>query len=515
MRKTLVSLVSLVTLVSLVCLTSCKKEENGNGTQFRATMEDCASGKTTLNGTALNWVDGDLIKVYGTTGSGIYSATPQTPATVAIFDNVSGETGNAPFRAYYPATLITDGVNITLPATQTYVEGSINEFPMYAESSNSELAFKNLCGVLKLHLTKASTSISSITITAASEINGTFTVDYNGGDPELEYSANGTNTTTLACATAQSIASGKDFYIYLPEGSYSGLQIVMNTDDSRYCVKTSNRAINVTRSQYTLITLGETNLMFRPVGSKGELFTINADGDKVWFSQGNLQHQASTNTWRFAEQQYDYVGNANSNISITYTGWIDLFGWGTGSNPTLTSTNYNDYGTFVDWGNNAISNGGNTANCGWRTLSQAEWYYLINTRANSTNLGIANARYAKGAVNGIHGVILFPDGYTHPNGVTEPSGINNSSSTTGWNSNNYTLSQWNEMEANGAVFLPAAGYRLGTNVSDVGSGGNYWSSTPNDVSHAYLLSFHSSYLNAAHNNYRYYCRAVRPVRDNN
>ena len=71
-------------------------------------------------------------------------------------------------------------------------------------------------------------------------------------------------------------------------------------------------------------------------------FTINEDGDKVIFSQGNLQYQASTGTWRFAENQYDYVGNAtlgnvyengvkcnNALISDSYTGWIDLFGWGT------------------------------------------------------------------------------------------------------------------------------------------------------------------------------------------
>jgi hypothetical protein len=45
-------------------------------------------------------------------------------------------------------------VNITLPATQTYVENSIHEFPMYAESSNNTLNFKNLCGALKLHQMK-------------------------------------------------------------------------------------------------------------------------------------------------------------------------------------------------------------------------------------------------------------------------------------------------------------------------------------------------------------------------
>lgn len=60
MKKNLVSLVSLLFLVGLVSLTSCKKEETlGNGTQFRATMEDCTAAKTTLNGTALEWVSGD------------------------------------------------------------------------------------------------------------------------------------------------------------------------------------------------------------------------------------------------------------------------------------------------------------------------------------------------------------------------------------------------------------------------------------------------------------------------
>jgi len=144
MKKNITSLKTLASLVSVAALlsfTSCQKENTqGNGTQFRATMEDCTATKTELGGTALNWVSGDQIAVYGTAGCGIYSATPHTPATAAVFDNVSGETGDGPFRAFYPSTLTTDGVNITLPATQSYVEGSINEFPMYAESSNNRRA---------------------------------------------------------------------------------------------------------------------------------------------------------------------------------------------------------------------------------------------------------------------------------------------------------------------------------------------------------------------------------------
>lgn len=43
------------------------------------------------------------------------------------------------------------------------------------------------------------------------------------------------------------------------------------------------------------------------------------------------------------------------------------------------------------------------------------------------------------------------------------------------------------------VFLPAAGFRSGARVSDVGSGGSYWSSTPlsSNVNVAYFVYFYS------------------------
>ena len=50
-------------------------------------------------------------------------------------------------------------------------------------------------------------------------------------------------------------------------------------------------------------------------------FSVSAD-KQIYFSQGNLQYQASTGTWRFAEHQYDMIGSDNSNISSSYSGWI-------------------------------------------------------------------------------------------------------------------------------------------------------------------------------------------------
>lgn len=122
-------------------------------------------------------------------------------------------------------------------------------------------------------------------------------------------------------------------------------------------------------------------------GALSGVFSVS-DTKEVRFSQGNLQYQASTDTWRFAEHQYDivgigyrltdegqdcYVGGTVSNsdnklIFSAYGGWIDLFGWGTGNNPTNISNDKTDYQIFAEWGVNKISNGGNVANA-WRAIT--------------------------------------------------------------------------------------------------------------------------------------------------
>ena len=132
-----------------------------------------------------------------------------------------------------------------------------------------------------------------------------------------------------------------------------------------------------------LETGGDTSVQLAfSTGAINGVFSVSSS-KKVNFSQGNLQYQASTRTWRFAEHQWDITGSENSKISENYSGWIDLFGWGTsgynGKNPWMTSTEstnygngYNDIaGTNYDWGvYNTISNGGGKR---WRTLTGDEW----------------------------------------------------------------------------------------------------------------------------------------------
>ena len=205
------------------------------------------------------------------------------------------------------------------------------------------------------------------------------------------------------------------------------------------------------------------------------------EGKTVTFSKGNLQYHPANNDWRFAENQTDYVGDANSNISATYNGWIDLFGWGTGNAPTKSSTDYSDYQTFVDWGTNQI---GSDAPNTWRTLTNDEWNYLRNGRPNASSLrGVAQ-------VNGVNGLIFLPDNWTCPEGVTFKSGFHSSNGVDYYAAyQTFTADQWSKLETAGAIFLPAAGFRDGTYVDGVQGGGYYWSATEYDSDNAYCLYF--------------------------
>ncbi|MBQ9473185.1 MAG: hypothetical protein IJU81_02090, partial [Bacteroidales bacterium] len=147
----------------------------------------------------------------------------------------------------------------------------------------------------------------------------------------------------------------------------------------------------------------------------------------------------------------------------------------------------------------------------WRTPSHDAQGYIFNTRTSSTVNGTANARYVKAEVGGKNGVIVFPDSYTHPGGVTLPSSINTNNAS--FTTNRYTVADWLQMEAAGAVFLPAAGYRLGTTVNDVGSRGNYWSSSYSNSSGAWRVYFFDINFDTDNNSTRYRGRSVRLVRD--
>lgn len=250
-------------------------------------------------------------------------------------------------------------------------------------------------------------------------------------------------------------------------------------------------------------------------GELNGLFSVG-NGKKVYFSKGNLQW-SGTHGWRFAERQYDCLGNQanNNNPTASDGNYMEFFCWGAtglnGVNPNTTSSYLYgevDLSGNNDWGANAITNGGNTPGS-WRVLTYDEWQYLLEDKT----------KYGHATVAGMAGIILLPDDFVDPMTNHDDSLAFKTADVMGfdaaYDNNIYSAGEgWSMMETAGAVFLPSAGCRYESNVSMVGRVGQYWTATHDDDEESYIYNISSSYVNSR-SLHRTSALSVRLVRDAN
>lgn len=182
-----------------------------------------------------------------------------------------------------------------------------------------------------------------------------------------------------------------------------------------------------------------------PEGALSGEFSVSAN-KKVRFSKGNLYvsitKEGSPISWHFSPTQYSCLeqGGANKTIGIA-EGDLDLFGWPTQkSNYGISASNNNaDYaGDFIDLGT-MIDNKGT-----WRTLSIDEWKYLLG----SSYIRAGKSKKPAWVCNK-PGQVIAPDDFS---GTIETS---------------YDEASWAIAEKEGLVFLPQAGCRYGSSVSEI------------------------------------------------
>ena len=246
------------------------------------------------------------------------------------------------------------------------------------------------------------------------------------------------------------------------------------------------------------ICLGAETVPTTPIEEIGGKFIINQYGDTAVFSRGNLQYKQSTDTWRCAPNQYDWAGEAaNEQMgNPDYAGWVDLFSWSLGAEnnygatSAYLSTAYHNK-SFVDWGTKFEGD--------WATLSSAQWKYLLNSRSG------ANDKWGMAMIEDNLGMIILPEEWNAPAGITFVPRTNPTSEL--WDdedmiddtydhfrvkaenmpANKFTLAEWAELEAAGAIFLPYAGRRSG-------GYGNHTNRLDETIAAEYNYTYYENYL---------------------
>lgn len=547
--KKLTLIVSALAL--LIGFSQCKKEDitpnnNGQGVHITLTAGYGQDGQKTDFNTAGSfvWTNGATERIYvggaNHTGCiGVLSGTGTGTVNMTFEGNVTPDVGEE-LHFFYLGKGRDDSAVSTLDfSSQDGTQANVTNYHIAIGSATYDGTSNSLSATLNMAMAIARFNLSGFgsgnVYLNGDDVYSTATINYKAG------TISGNSKGYINVGTA-----GADKYVALIPSVTTETEINFNSSSNsgsmtfRNGIQASKFYCDRDNGNAALTVSSETG-----TGIPGT-FSVS-DDKKVFFSKGNLQYQASTGTWRFAEHQYTAIGNNAGNNNFTGTrstqsDWIDLFGWGTsgwnngntdylpynnwyttastsgyGYGPISgSSTNYPLTGDYAnaDWGvYNTIENGG----IGWRTLtggttSDAEWYYLLFTRTASTIGETENARFAKAKVGTYYGLVLFPDSYSHPSEVALPQGINVKGSD-GWYANNYSMDDWVAMEAAGAIFLPMTGRTENASVYNSSTGvAYYWSASNNSTNKAYGFYFASGQLECSSYN-RYYGYAVRLVKD--
>lgn len=476
-RRCLACLPPFSFLLLAVLFTACEKDDDTlpKDRILLTTEKHLSPEKTSVSGTTVQWVNGDEIEFYvGNNWSEDLSVVVNEDhnAYVDLSKNKEGD-----IRAYYPSSIITsngktDAPTVIIPSryNSTYSGGrQVLALPMVgrAESGATAVEFKHLTAALMVKLkndTLSPLTLDSIVVSSRQYLlSGTMGLNFN----EENYGAVAQETSDSNAVTVRfsgfTIGTGSIETVQIPIRPIgaSNLRIQVYAHCQGAAISSEGVPAVPTTVTYhydntkPVAALGRNVMMTAGIAlSAGghtstdtvdnALFSVSST-KKVYFSEGNLWYHNSA--YSFHTPQYKCNGASQSDSDK------DLFPWATA------------VATTVD---------------GWNILSAEEWRYLINDRPGN--------RFVKACVNNVNGLIIFSDTYRHP---IDQKLKNVNAKESSYSANEFTIGQWQSMEAAGAIFLPAAGCHNGTSVVSFGGEGDYWSSTEEENDKAKRLEFQS------------------------
>ena len=208
-----------------------------------------------------------------------------------------------------------------------------------------------------------------------------------------------------------------------------------------------------------------------PEGALPGVFSVSAT-EKVYFSQGNLycntsEGEPETYVFKFEENQYDFYHDdweEEKEKHVSYFYWTDI-------------ASQSPQSPMPEKGNLCFlftNQSGNTPKTmpetfvvneeeGWRTLSKAEWDFLLNARPDNYNqiVELSYTPFIKSParISGeeYYGLFIYPDNYKGTKAAGEDE----------------SLDTWEELNNLGIVFLPLTEI---SGTEDLENGWMYWTS---------------------------------------
>lgn len=542
----------LLTCVMLLTLVSCQKDSVTLKVRISTfSSPDKTYMEPVTNGCMPRWQIGDGVWI-----NGISSYTVTVSGQNASIADVLA---SAEYRAIYPSSIVrgendvnSSSIAIELPRVQNYNElggYQVVEAPMGASSHGNTLDFTNMGALLAIRILNntnpslnrsASLDIDSIVVTSVTEntplwgagivqnINADSRsyvmapTDINNIEKYYTVSLGGINGSVSA-GRSTNVNDAKVLYMYIPASTgtvQNRFEVKVHAHNARYgsFVYTRTQTVNgqgnigLNHVACVPMDLGASDCVEEftpnalPEGAIDAMYSV-APGVQVHFSCGNLVYNTRANVFKFAEHQYDVIGDVyNGSDTTVHPEEFDLFGWGTSGttdgDPYTThyspysivanqvsgiSTTYNAYGygpstnnanyqlttNYVfDWGSRISTTDH------WRSLSMLEWYYLFKKRWTGDESKSHRTCSIEIEESGdlVLGMVIFPDNFTGQESLR----LRGDNGALRLDVNGDPIYSSSDIDRYGIVFLPSTGMRISQTIDNVKSitkyqnGFGYW-----------------------------------------
>ena len=485
---------------------SCSKEEktvvndsigNLENLEVHAVIGDNAVTKTAVqsNGTDIYWTQGDAINLfYGNRTSAQFTTSINSPTASASFQGsitaVTGTNGNGngaqSFWGVYPYNSLNTcdgtGVTLTIPSEQSGVAGTFasNLNPTIAKSSGLDLVFWNVGSWFAFTVSRNDIVRATFSGNNEENVAGTVKVSMDANSrPVVTEVTNGIKSITMMPEGGGCFTPGQIYYmVVLPQTLSNGYSLTLTTRSGESATYSLADSRTFARSSLVGKQNADSGLSFLH-----ESVDLGLSVNWATFNVGatSLEEYGDYYAWGETEPYYE-VGYAQeypqAHWKDGYSAGYDwsTYKWCNGSSSTLTKYNTKSSNGTVD-NKTVLDPEDDVAHVkwggSWRIPTKAEQDELLN-----------NCTWT-----------WYRSGNSEFNGVA---GYKVTSNVSGYTDR--------------FIFLPAAGYRLEA-ILDVGSSGDYWSSSLNTDSpnNAWLFVYFDSGLRYTHNDRRDAGLSVRPV----
>ena len=256
---------------------------NDGAKTFEATFDAAASKavlKPGVDESKVEWEAGDQVSVLAGEGNYLYTAA-SAGASTTLNTEATDVPSEGTFYAVYPydnAAALADGkISTTLPAEQTAVLGSFSTHLAVAQTTGSTLAFKNVCGLVKVTVSDAEVTKVEFKGNTNEIVAGGVSVTVTD-TPAWTATETGSQVVTLVPAgEAATLAKGVYYLAVLPQTFEGGITVTAYKGDEAWDVRKVETRVTVERSDIK----GSNSFGVEGSGTEADPYILDAAQDLV------------------------------------------------------------------------------------------------------------------------------------------------------------------------------------------------------------------------------------------